>query len=87
VNATELRTAVLGALHRIAPEVDLDTVADDADLRDELELDSMDFLTFIEELSTRTGVDVPEREYPSVRTLGSCVAYLGGRLGERSSTP
>ena len=85
MNETELRTAVLGALHRIAPEVDLDTVAEDADLRDELELDSMDFLTFVEELDTRTGVDVPERDYPSVRTLGGCVAYLAGRLAERST--
>lgn len=87
MNETDLRTAALAALHRIAPEADLETVADDTDLRDELELDSMDFLTFVEELYTRTGVDVPEQAYPSVRTLGGCVTYLAGRLATQAATP
>jgi acyl carrier protein len=48
-----------------------------------VELDSMDFLTFVEELFTRTGVDVPERDYPSLTTVERCVTYLSGRLEER----
>jgi acyl carrier protein len=76
VTTPDLRQAVAGAIHRVAPEADIDSLAPDADLREELELDSMDFLTFIEELYSRTGVDVPERDYPQVTTLGRCVAYL-----------
>jgi acyl carrier protein len=77
----DLRTAVAGALHRVAPEADLDQVAPDTDLREAFELDSMDFLTFIEELYSRTGIDVPERDYPLVTTLERCVSYLASRSG------
>ena len=83
MNDHELRAAVVAALHRVAPEADLDDVAPDAELRDVVELDSMDFLTFVEELFTRTGVDVPERDYPSLTTVERCVAYLSDRLEER----
>jgi acyl carrier protein len=48
-----------------------------------VELDSMDFLTFVEELFTRIGVDVPERDYPSLTTVEHCVTYVSGRLEER----
>jgi acyl carrier protein len=80
VNDHELRAAVAAALHRIAPEADLDTIDPHAELRDELDLDSMDFLNFVEELYTRTGVDIPERDYPSVNTLARCQSYLAARL-------
>jgi acyl carrier protein len=79
VTTPDLRLAVAGAIHRVAPEADIDGLAPDADLREELELDSMDFLTFIEELYSRTGVDVPERDYPQVTSLERCVAYLAAR--------
>ena len=58
------RTAVISSLAVIAPETDFDRLASDADLRDELDLDSMDFLNFVIELHDRTGVEVPERDYP-----------------------
>jgi hypothetical protein len=81
MNEHELRAVIVACLHRVAPEANLDTLAADAELRDVVELDSIDFLTFVEELYTRTGIDVPERDYPSLTTLESCVGYLGGRLG------
>lgn len=52
----------------------------DEDLRDELDIDSMDFLRFVLEIHARLHVDVPERDYPRIRTLKSCIAYLGGRM-------
>jgi acyl carrier protein len=82
MNEHELHAAVVAALHRVAPEADLDSIDPDAELRDELELDSMDFLTFVEELYRRTGVDVPERDYPSLMTLAHVEAYLAARLGQ-----
>ncbi len=72
----EVEAAVRSILGGIAPEVDLAGVRPDADLRDELDIDSMDFLRLVVALHDRLGVDVPERDYPRIRTLASCVAYI-----------
>jgi acyl carrier protein len=69
-------TAIRQALARIAPEANLDALAPDADLPDELDLDSMDFLNFLIALGERTGIHVPESDYAQVRTLGRCRDYL-----------
>jgi len=63
-------------LHRIAPEVDLAEVDDDALLQDEMDLDSMDFLNLVTALHDATGIEVPERDYPSLSTVGGFVAYV-----------
>jgi acyl carrier protein len=67
---------VTDVLHRIAPEADLDDVDPTEDLRDEIDLDSLDFLNLIEGIKERTGVDVPEADYPQVRSLDGVVAYV-----------
>lgn len=74
----EAKAAVLAALGEIAPEADLARLADDAELRETLDLDSADFLRFVQDLATRTGVEVPEADYAHIATLGGCVAYLVG---------
>jgi acyl carrier protein len=76
VNDDDLRAIVRSIVREIAPEVDSDSLADDADLREELELDSMDFLNLVTALHERTGVDVPERDYPHLASVDACVAYL-----------
>ncbi len=76
----EIRSVVRSILSGIAPEVDLDHVRPEADLRDELDIDSMDFLRFVVGVHERLGVDVPEADYPRIRTLDGCVAYLEGRM-------
>ena len=81
MNDAELRAVVRASLGEIAPEADLASLPDDADLREELELDSMDFLNFVTALCERTGVDVPERDYPQLASVDSCVEYLLRRLG------
>jgi acyl carrier protein len=81
VNADELRTLVIDVLSDIAPETDPAAVDPDADLRDELDLDSMDELTMITRVGERLGVEVPEVDYPQLRTLRGAVAYLAGRVG------
>lgn len=63
-------------LHRIAPEVDLDTVDRAEPLQDAADLDSMNFLCLIAALRAETGIDVPERDYPSVATVDGFVAYV-----------
>jgi acyl carrier protein len=79
VNASLARETILGLLADIAPEADLTQLADDVDLRDAVDLDSLDFLNLIERLAERTGVDVPENDYPDVRTLGGLSEYVARR--------
>jgi len=76
VNADQARDTVAAILGQIAPEADLDDVEPSEDLRAELDLDSLDFLGLIEGLKERTGVDVPEGDYPQVRSLAGLVTYL-----------
>ena len=76
VDAARARTLVWDSLARIAPEVDPASVDPQADLRDEFDLDSMDFLNFLEELHRATGLDVPERDYPQLASLSGCIEYV-----------
>ena len=79
MSAAELRAAILAALGEIAPEAELDRLAGDAPLRDALDLDSIDFLRFLQRLAAATGVEVPEADYARVATLDACSAYFGAR--------
>jgi acyl carrier protein len=76
----EIRQATLDALKRIAPELDPSVVDPHASLRDELDIDSMDFLRFVLGLHERLGVDVPESDYPRLYTLDGAVSYLADRV-------
>ena len=60
----------------IAPDLDLAAVAPDADLRNDIGLDSMDFLNFVTAIHKRLGIDIPELDYPKLATLDSMIAYL-----------
>ena len=75
----EARQAVAGALTEIVPDAEIDAIPDDASLREELELDSLDFLTFVELLSSRTRARIDELDYPRLATLGSSVDFLTER--------
>ena len=76
MNDETLRDAVLRVLGEVAPETELAAVDDDEDLRDQLDLDSMDILNLAVGLYQATGVDVPERDYPRIVTVDGAVAYL-----------
>lgn len=78
---TELRDIVLAELARIAPEADLAALDPDGDVRDELDVDSMDVLNLVTALHARLGVDVPEKDYIRVTTVNGAVEYLASRLG------
>lgn len=75
----EIRATVLRVLGEVAPEADLAAVNPRADLREELELDSMDILNLAIGLFQATGVEVPERDYPRIVTIDGCVGYLAAR--------
>ena len=80
----ELRAQVLDALGGVAPEADLGALRGNVALRDQLDLDSMDFLNFLVAVHERTGVEIPEADYGKLSTLDQLVAYLERKLaGER----
>jgi acyl carrier protein len=72
----ELKGAVLGVLHEISPEVDPASLDPELDLRDQVDIDSMDYLNFVLGLNRATGVEIPERDYPKLSSIDACVAYL-----------
>ncbi|MEO3756923.1 phosphopantetheine-binding protein [Mycobacterium sp. B14F4] len=83
--ATEdVRTAVLSELTTIAPEVDADEIEDTVLLRDQVDLDSMDWLNFLQRIHKRFNVDIPESDYQSLRTLDDVVRYVEARAGAPS---
>jgi len=76
----EIRDQVLRVLGDIAPEVDLSLIRPDRNLRDQLDIDSMDWLSFMIALDQELHVAIPESDYRKLATLDGCVAYLGARL-------
>lgn len=70
------RDVVLDAIRRVAPEADLSSLAADVDLRDELDLDSMDWQRIVAAIHNELGVDIPERDYAKLATLAGAEAYL-----------
>lgn len=75
-----IRDVLLEIIADIDEEADLAALDGDSPLRDQLELDSMDFLDIVMELRKRYKLQIPENEYPELATLNSCVAYLEPRL-------
>lgn len=76
----EIRDAILDIIQDIDDEADLAILDPDDALRDQLDLDSMDFLDIVMELRKRYQIQIPEEDYPQLATLNSCVNYLVPRL-------
>ena len=72
----EIKDVVLRALTGVAPEIDPASIQPGTSFRDQLDVDSMDFLNFVIALHARLGIDIPEADYPKLSTLDSAVAYL-----------
>lgn len=76
----EVRKIVLDIVAVVAPDADLSDVKGEVPLRDQLDLDSMDFLDIVMELRKRYKVEVPKEDYPNLASLDSCVTYLRPKL-------
>lgn len=70
------RSTILAIIARIAPNASLEQLPGDEDLREALDLDSMDFLNLLVAIADELKVEVPERDYPKVRSLDALVAYV-----------
>lgn len=86
MNRDEARSAVVEAIRRIVPDADFDTLGPDDRLREFFELDSLDFMSFVELLSTRSGLPIPEADYEHLATLPSCVDYLSAESAAHHPT-
>lgn len=72
----DVKQIVKDIIEEIAPDEDLSSINDSERLRDQLELDSMDFLDIVMELRKQHGIEVPEEDYPELASLESCANYL-----------
>lgn len=75
----ELRAALLGCLARIAPEVDVATLRPEVRLRDQIDLDSVDWLNFLMSVHTALGVDIPDADAARLTTLDQLIDYCESR--------
>jgi len=76
MNAAEIREEVLDILRDIAPDEDLSQLDDEKRFREQLELDSMDFLDIVMELRKRHRIQIPEDDYVQLASMASTVAFL-----------
>ena len=76
----EIKNVVLEIIQDIDDEANLENLKPDEALRDQLDLDSMDFLDIVMELRKRYKIQIPEADYPELATLDSCINYLMPRL-------
>ena len=81
MNEAGIRTVLQEELGNIAPETDLQKLDPAVDLREALDIDSMDFLNFVIAVHHRLGIDIPELDYPKLVTLDGAVSYLKAKLG------
>jgi acyl carrier protein len=84
VKEEELSEVVLSSLSAIAPEVELAEIDPGVDLREQIDIDSMDLMNFMVAIHETTGVDIPEVDYPKLATVDGCVEYLAARIGEQA---
>jgi len=80
MTAENVRQIVLDIIEDVAPDEDISTLKDSESLRDQLDLDSMDFLDIVMELRKRHKVEVPSEDYPHLATLAGCVEYLTPKM-------
>ena len=78
----QIKVVVLRVLGNIAPEAELDQLDPAVDLREQLDLDSMDILNLMVGIHEATGVDIPEADYPQMVSLDGCVTYLRARIAK-----
>jgi acyl carrier protein len=80
MTAAEIREEILDILSDSAPDEDLSNLVDDRRFREQLELDSMDFLDIVMELRKRHRIQIPEQDYEQLASMASTVAYLEPRM-------
>ncbi|HUK90018.1 MAG TPA: acyl carrier protein [Blastocatellia bacterium] len=76
MTTNQVKDIVLKILGEVAPEADLSSIKPDVPVRDQLDIDSVDYLNLMVGLHKELGVEIPESDYPKMSTLEGCVDYL-----------
>ena len=79
----DIKKLIIEIIADIAPDEDTSNLKPDVRLREQLQLDSMDFLDIVMELRKRHGIEVPESDYMQLATLDSCANYLGPKFAAK----
>jgi len=79
----QVKQIVIDIINEIAPDEDTTGIKPDVRLRDQLDLDSMDFLDIVMELRKQHGIEVPEEDYPKLASLDSCAEYLTPKFASK----
>jgi acyl carrier protein len=80
VSETEIKTAIIEGLSKVAPEGDPASLSPDENIRRTLDIDSYDFLNFLIGLHKRLGVEIPEADYGKLGTMQEMISYLAARV-------
>jgi acyl carrier protein len=86
MNPEEIRQILVDILSRIVPDEDLSALKDDVPFREQIELDSMDFLDIVMELRKQYRIQIPEEDYAHMNTMGGAVGYLTPRMKSVQAT-
>lgn len=86
MTSEQARDLIFDILGEIAPEVDRTSVDDSMDLTEQLDLDSMDYLTWMIGISEKTGMDIPQRDVSNFMTIDGAVRYLVGHTATLHSS-
>lgn len=76
MNPDDIKQVLLEILGRIVPDEDLSSLREDVPFREQIELDSMDFLDIVMELRKQYRIQIPEEDYPNLNTMGGAIQYL-----------
>lgn len=79
----QVKQIVIDIINEIAPDEDTSNLKAEVPLREQMDLDSMDFLDIVMELRKQHGIEVPEADYPQLASLESCATYLTPKFNEK----
>jgi acyl carrier protein len=79
----QVKQIVIDIINEIAPDEDTSGIKGDIALREQMDLDSMDFLDIVMELRKQHGIEVPEADYPQLASLESCATYLTPKFNDK----
>ncbi|MDX2368732.1 MAG: acyl carrier protein [Colwellia sp.] len=80
MNKTEIERLVIEAIQEVAPEIEQNTIDFDEDIREECDLDSMDFINYLAALQKSTGIKITEVDYPKFSTFRNALAFLKSNI-------
>ncbi len=83
MNEDEIRAVLLRILQEMVPQEDVAKLKPNVRIRDQIDLDSMDFVNFLVAVDEQLGVETPEKDYPKLATLDRCIAYFRSRLATK----